>query len=180
MSDWNQFQKSHRGQGYIQTELANMYKKLNYKTNFNHQAYMGKWFQIARIPQFYETNCANATAEYTFLKNKIKVFNTCYDQNGNVIRTITGQAMAPNPSQPTKLLVTFPGVPQMDKEPNYIIHNTDYNHYAIIGSTSGNSFYILSRKPTMNIEEYMQWLEYAASLGYDPMKVEPNYHTLTK
>ena len=42
--------------------------------DFNIQKYMGRWYQIASIPQFYERGCDRLTAEYTWLIDKINVF----------------------------------------------------------------------------------------------------------
>jgi len=143
--------------------------------NFNVQNYMGKWNQIASIPQFYETNCADATAEYTLLSDRVNVFNTCYDQSGNVVTTITGSAYPG--CNPASLRVLFPNSPQSDT-PNYLVHKTNYRSYAIIGSPTRTSFYILSRRPKMSQSKYLKILKYASRLGYDSSSIKPNFNTL--
>lgn len=153
--------------------------------DFNVQGYMGKWYQIASIPQFYEANCPRATAEYTLLSNRVNVFNTCYDTDWRVVTTITGSASAPDPCEPAALKVTFPNppppappLPPSPPGPNYLVHNTDYINYAIVGSPTRTSFYILSRYPKMNLDEYEHWLQYAVRLGYDKKQIRPNYHAI--
>jgi len=149
--------------------------------NFDTQAYMGKWFQIADIPQVYESGCPRASAEYTLLNDRVSVFNTCYNEKWEVSRTITGYAKALNPCIPSALKVVFPEteifVPQYPG-PNYLIHKTNYKSYAIVGSPTRTSFYILSRTPKITQSKYNKFLKYAKTLGYNPELIKPNYHTI--
>jgi apolipoprotein D and lipocalin family protein len=147
--------------------------------NFDAAAYMGKWYQIASIPQFYEKGCVRQTAEYTLLTDRINVFNTCYDEKWEVITTITGSAV-PVDCNGASLRVVFPDQQMFDLPfANYLIHKTDYTNYAIVGSPTRNSFYILSRTPHMSVSEYKAFLVYADKLGYDSSKIKYNYHALS-
>lgn len=148
------------------------------KKDFNIQSYMGKWYQIASIPQFFDRDCVRSTAEYTFLSDRVNVYNTCYDANWNPIRSITGSAVAPNPCTPAALLVTFPETPVV-LTPNYLIHATDYRNYSIVGSPTLTSFFILSRYPQMCVKEYKSILRYARRLGYDTSRVVVGEGALT-
>lgn len=130
--------------------------------DFDTQRYMGLWYQIASIPQFYDTGCVRSTAVYTLLNNKVNVYNTCIK---SVTTTITGEAIAPNPCIPAALSVVFPNTPNTGV--NYLIHRTNYDSYAIVGSPSRLSFYILSREKTMSKKEYHKMLGYAKRLGYN-------------
>ena len=144
--------------------------------NFSAQNYMGKWYQIASIPQLYDTNCPRATAEYTLLSDRINVFNTCYDKSWGIVSTITGSGYPE--CNPSSIRVVFPFVPQSPFS-NYLIHKTNYRSYSIVGSPTRTSFYILSRRPKMSQSKYLKILKYAERLGYDSSKVRPNYHSLS-
>lgn len=144
--------------------------------NFDVQSYMNRWYQIASIPQLYEANCPRATAVYTLLDNRVNVFNTCYAKDWEVVETITGAAYPE--CNPAALRVTFPNVPTFYPGPNYLIHKTDYKSYAVIGSPTRTTFYILSRTPTMSPKQYDKLLKYGQSLGYDISTVKPNYHAI--
>ena len=144
--------------------------------DFDVQAYANKWYQIASIPQFYERNCPRATAQYTLLSDRVNVFNTCYDKNWNIVETITGSAIPE--CNPAALKVLFPNVPVVYPGPNYLVHKTDYESYAVVGSPTRTTFYILSRKPTMSKRQYDKLLAYGKSLGYDISTVVPNYHAV--
>jgi apolipoprotein D and lipocalin family protein len=161
----------------------NLNKCEELQKNFNAQSYMGKWYQIANIPQFFDRNCDRSTAEYTLLSDSVNVFNTCYDKNWKVIETITGSAVAPNPCQPAALQVSFPtgatGIPVTIFGPNYLVHKTDYINYAVVGSPTRTTFYILSRKSKMCLTTYNKLIKYAVSLGYDKDSIVQNYHSVS-
>jgi apolipoprotein D and lipocalin family protein len=115
----------------------------------------------------------------------VNVFNTCYDKDWNVVANITGSAIAPNPCIPAALKVSFPNppppappLPESPPGPNYLIHTTDYVNYAIVGSPTRTSFFILSRKSKMCESEYKKWLKYAKSLGYNPSLIQQNYNAV--
>lgn len=141
--------------------------------DLNPQAYMGTWYQIADIRQAYESMCSRSKAIYTLTPDGVKIFNTCYDENGNIVSTITGQGEL---LKNNAIAVSFPGFPAMG--PNYIIHSTDYKNYAIVGSYTRSSLYILSRKPQMQRHEYNHWLQYANSLGYDEFLIKSDLNTI--
>jgi apolipoprotein D and lipocalin family protein len=145
------------------------------QSKFDTQAYMGKWNQIASIPQFYETQCANAVAEYTLLATQVSVVNTCLDKSGAVIGTINGSATA-LPCQPAALTVVFPGIEY--SSPNYLVHRTDYVSYAVIGSPNRATLFILSREAKMSQRKYDNIKRYAASLGYDVSRLQLNYNVI--
>jgi len=169
--------------------------------NFNAQAYSGKWFQIAAIPQPYADNCPRATAEYTLLVGRIKVQNTCYAQDWTPLRTVDGCAYPPNPCQMAALRVTFfsstggtgldaptvpcparPTVPagSADDSPNYLVHRTDYSGYAVVGTPNRTGLWILSRNSKMAVDEYKQLVEFAKHLGYQVDQLRINYHALSR
>jgi apolipoprotein D and lipocalin family protein len=149
--------------------------------NLNAQNYMGKWYQIASIPQFYERGCARAVAEYTLLSDRINVVNYCYNEKWEKLISINGSAVSPNPAHPSALRVSFPNAPSSEMNypgANYLIHKTDYERYAIVGSPTRSSFYILSREQKICERNYKDCLEYAKSLGYDITKVRPNHDSI--
>lgn len=146
--------------------------------DLNVQEYMGKWYLIASIPQFYDKGCERQTAEYTLLSDSIKVYNKCFDKDRNLLRTITGKAVPESPCQPAALIVSFPDQPFNPIAANYLIHKTNYIDYAIVGSPTRESFYILSRKSKMTSEKYNKFLRYAKKLGYNSELITPTYHAI--
>ena len=132
--------------------------------------YMGLWYSIASIPTTFERQCVQGTtAEYTLLENgRIQVVNTCYDSEGN-IDVARGQAWIPNPSESSKLKVSFVrflgiwwfGAPYwvIDLAPDY--------SYAVVGHPSRNYGWILSRTPTLPNDVFAGIVMRLESQGYD-------------
>jgi len=146
--------------------------------NFNVQKYMGKWYLIGSIPQFYDKGCERQTAEYTHLSESIKVYNKCYDRGGKMIRSVIGSAVPESPCQPAALKVSFPEQPFDFPFANYLVHKTNYTDYAIVGSPTRDAFYILSRKSKMSESQYNKFLQYAKKLGYNYKLIVPSYHAV--
>jgi len=147
------------------------------KAHFDSQSYMGKWYQISSIPQFFGAQCVRSTAEYTLLNNGINVFNTCYDKNNKAINTITGTAVPVNPCEPAALRVSFPNQGNEGNSgegANYLVQMTDYVSYVIVGSPNLTSLFILSRSSTMSKDKYNKILHKVKQLGYnvDNIKVD--------
>jgi apolipoprotein D and lipocalin family protein len=69
--------------------------------------YLGRWYEIARLPMFFERHCAgHVTATYSLNPDStIKVDNQCLKKNGDMMQS-TGQAMPVDESH-AKLSVTF-------------------------------------------------------------------------
>lgn len=148
------------------------------QSNFQAQKYMGRWFQIADIPQFYEANCPRPVADYTLLTTGVNVHNSCYDENWDLTRSITGLAVAPDPCVPAALNVSFPNSPNPISGPNYLIHKTDYTDFSVVGSPTRTSLYILSRTSKMCVKKYQELVKYAESLGYNTDLLVLNYDTI--
>lgn len=155
----------------------NPWKSDKLKNDFNVQAYMGKWYQIADIPQPFALGCSRSTATYTLLSDRVKVYNICYDQIWKEIRSILGFAKANNQLYPSALTVQFPQIPNL-YEPNYLVHYTDYCSYSVVGSPNRTNLYILCRTPKMEEKQYNRLLKKVAKLGYDLNKLKVNYDAI--
>ncbi|MDP8233083.1 MAG: lipocalin family protein [Candidatus Zophobacter franzmannii] len=70
--------------------------------------YVGVWYEIARIPNFFQKKCqSNTTAEYILQDDgNIKVINRCMKSNGNFL-TATGIAKVEDTQTFSKLKVSF-------------------------------------------------------------------------
>ena len=133
----------------------------NYKVNL--QKYSGKWYEIARLPNRFEKNCKNVTAEYTLEKDTILVKNTCFNTKENKIKVANGSAYSKNELN-TKLKVTF-------FKPFYgdywiLKLDKDYN-YALIGSPDRKYLWILSRNKKLEKNITEELLNYAKSSSFD-------------
>ena len=54
------------------------YPELNTVARVNLSAYLGKWYEIVRLPLWFEKDCVGVTAEYSLKEDgRVDVRNTC-------------------------------------------------------------------------------------------------------
>ena len=132
--------------------------------------YTGTWFEVARLPNFFQSQCvADTTANYTLRPDgKITVRNACRRANGRVDQ-ITGVARRASPDEPnTKLRVTF----FWPFSGNYWVIDLDHDYrWAVVGEPRRRYFWILSRDPTIDGSTLEGILARARAQGYDLSKL---------
>lgn len=125
--------------------------------------YMGKWYEIAHLPQRFQRGCNCTTAEYELKKDYVQVTNTCVKNNGKISR-ITGKAFPVPNSNNAKLKVQF----FWPFKGDYWVLNLaqDYS-YAVVGNDSRKDLWILSRKPEMDPALYNKLVNQVKEKGFD-------------
>jgi len=128
--------------------------------------YMGKWYEIATIPQKFQKGCVCTTAEYTLTdQGYVKVVNTCRKETPNgEIKQIEGKAFADKKSNGAKLKVQF-FWPFKGKY--WIIQLANDYSWAVVGHPKRKYLWILSRTPEMNEETYQSIIEKLKEQKYD-------------
>ncbi len=136
------------------------------------ERYLGKWYEIARFPHSFEKDLVGVTATYSFgKKGRIEVLNQGYLRTLNgKLKKARGKAKRPDPEQPGRLKVAF----FLFFYADYLVLELDTENYqwAMIGSSSPDYFWILSREPRMDNEIYQDLLERAGKRGYDLSRLE--------
>lgn len=133
------------------------------------ERYAGTWYEIASYPQIFEFGCNCVTATYGLLDNgNISVFNQCTRFfPGGPENNIQGEASVVPESGNAKLNVTFFGEPPAEGIGNYwIIGLADDYSWAMVSDPYRNTFWILSRTPTISDELYEDLLSRAEEQGY--------------
>jgi len=133
--------------------------------------YLGRWYEIARFPHKFEKDLEGVTADYSFRKDgKIRVINQGYKGSLNGERSrIEGKAKIPDRNNPARLKVSF----FLFFYGDYFILELDPEYrWAMIGSSSPDYFWILSRTPQMDEETYSMLLDRARERGYDLERLE--------
>lgn len=137
--------------------------------------YLGKWYEVASIPQSFQKQCvANTTAEYSMLeKGMIKVFNSCETSQGSR-DSAEGRAKIVDNNTNSKLKVTFVKIGDwiFAFGGNYWILDVDngYN-IALIGDPSRNYAWILSRTPELSAAQWVEAEKTYKAQGYDTCKI---------
>ena len=142
--------------------------------------YLGRWYEIAHIPVWFQKGCAGGTtAEYTLIKDGVvSVVNRCCSDDGKV-KEAKGRAWIVDKKTPAKLKVSFFSLFGLwlfggkywiiDLDPDY--------QYAVIGHPGREIGWILSRTPTLS-EEVLQGIEDTLNAkGYDFSKFKMTNQT---
>lgn len=139
--------------------------------------YLGDWYEIASIPQWFQRNCVgNVKATYTLSgekNNAIKVVNSCQTENG--LNVAEGRARIVDPVSNAKLAVTFAQIAGywifaaagdywiIDLAPDY--------SFAVVSNSSRSTAWILSRTKTMAPEVLMSLEAKLRAQGFDSCKL---------
>jgi apolipoprotein D and lipocalin family protein len=129
--------------------------------------YTGRWYEIARYPNWFERGCVGVTADYTLRDDgRIDVVNTCFESSlDGPSREIRGSARVVDSTTNAKLKVTF----FRPFEGDYWIIDLDEDYrYAVVGAPSRRFLWILSRTPQMDEETYADIVDALPSFDYDP------------
>lgn len=142
--------------------------------------YLGKWYEIASIPQSFQKQCiAGTTAEYSLGdKNTINVINSCLTKNGD--RSVaSGQAKVINTETNAELKVTFVKVfghwIYTFGGGYYVVGLGSNYEYALVDHPSLKYAWILSRTPQLDAVTLNDIENQLKNLGYDScsLKITP-------
>ncbi len=160
--------------------------------NFTLSMYLGKWYQIADFPQWYEQVCSDCTqTSYTLFpprnwfsirnSQNISVLNEAFDPSSQTWCPIRGIAFVPNPEIPTQLEVRFAMSPAVTSSNYWIIKlgrvvNNQYS-LAVVTNSGNTTLYILSRKPTISPDIYQCIISDLSTEGFDVSKLKKTSQT---
>jgi apolipoprotein D and lipocalin family protein len=128
--------------------------------------YAGKWYEIARLPNFFERKLKCASATYTLRPDgKITVLNAGnYIDDPKKRTSTTGVAWIPDKNSPAKLKVRFFWPFSGDYWIMYL--DKDYR-YVLVGDPDAKYLWILARDKTMDEATYKMLLQKAVDNGYN-------------
>ena len=132
--------------------------------------YMGRWYEIDRFDHFFERGLVGCIAEYSFRDDGlIKVVNTGYKRSfDGKFKESVGKARVKDSGIPGQLEVAF----FLNFYGDYYVLELapDYS-YVLVGSSSDDFLWILSRTPKMKKEDLDFLLMRAQQRGYDISKL---------
>ena len=136
--------------------------------------YIGKWYAVASLPQFFTKKCLGQTAEYQIIgEGKISVLNTCLKANDK-IKTIKGQAVVSNTKTNAELIVTFNNfwTKLFRVKGDYtIIKLSEGYDTVLVGSKDRKSLWIMSRTPAIDEAIYSEYVNTAKVNGFPVEKL---------
>jgi apolipoprotein D and lipocalin family protein len=139
------------------------------------QQYLGKWYEIAAIPQSFEKQCVgNTTAEYATAENNlISVVNACDTASGEP-SVANGRAKVVDRTSNAKLKVTFVnffGWQFLFGGDYWILALGENYSYAVVGAPGRDYAWILSRTAGMTEEQISEANQVLIKQGFDTCKV---------
>lgn len=134
------------------------------------EKYMGKWYEIARLPNRFEKGCDGVTAEYALKKDgTVSVLNTCRKGGPQgPARTASAKAWSVDPSGSRYEVSFF----RPFKAPYWIIELDAQYRWAAVGHPKRKYLWILAREKTLAPEIERELLAKLQTLGYDTARLE--------
>jgi apolipoprotein D and lipocalin family protein len=150
--------------------LMSPFPELKTVSNIDLQKYSGTWYEIARLPNSFEKDLKNITANYEIIDGThVRVINKGTNITSGKESIARGKAKIPNLNEPAKLKVTF-FWPFYGKY--WIFHLDEKNYqYALIGEPSRKYFWILARTSKIDDALYQSLLKIATDNSFDVSKV---------
>ncbi len=150
---------------------SNNYLPLDTVDSVDVNRYLGKWYEVARLPNRFQEDCYCASAEYSLIDSiTINVRNECFEEStSGELDYVDGKAFIVENSNNAKLKVQFfwpfkgdYWIIDLDKE-NY--------SYAVVGTPSRKYLWVLSRTPKMEKNLLDNLLEKARQKNFDISKI---------
>jgi len=133
--------------------------------------YAGRWYEIAKYPNFFQRGCAgNTTAEYSANPDgSIRVVNRSLGKNAKPLQ-VAGRATVVPGSQNARLKVSFGG----PFSGAYWVIGLDEKNYswAVVGHPSRQFLWVLAREKKLPAATYQKILALVAERGYDTSRLE--------
>lgn len=141
------------------------YLVLDTEEEFDINKYMGKWYEIARLPNSFEEGLEENTAFYRLGEDgNVTVTNEGrLIENKTKIKQAKGKAWVPDPKQPGKLKVSF----FWPFSGDYWVLKVDKDYtYALVGDPTGEYLWILARERDIDPKIIQELKDYAGKLGF--------------
>ena len=139
--------------------------------------YAGRWYEIARLPNRFQDQCAgDVAATYTLRPDgRVTVVNECRRRDGQTTRAEGVARRADEKGPASRLKVRFaPAVlsflPFVWGDYWIVELDRDYR-YAVVGDPARKYLWILSRSPEMDAATYESLAATAGRLGFDTARL---------
>lgn len=138
--------------------------------------YQGTWYELARMPMFFQRNCAQSEAQYKLKDDgNIAVTNRCRTIEGKW-EEANGTASPQVPGKTDKLWVEFDNwfsrlLPGVAKGDYWVLYLGDGYKTALVGNPDRKYMWLLSRTAHVSEQTKNELLTKAQQQGYDTTKL---------
>lgn len=146
------------------------------------ERYMGKWYEIASYPQWFQKDCTAVEANYRLKEDgEVEVINRCrlLKPDGE-LKEAKARAWVVDQSTNAKLKVQF--FPKWPKIPfiagNYwviMLDERDYS-YAVVSDPKKETLWILARSKELSAESLEYIFDELDKRGYDLNRLQMTWH----
>jgi apolipoprotein D and lipocalin family protein len=141
--------------------------------------YVGRWFEIARYPNRFQTSCAgDVIVQYTRMEDgRIRVVNRCRRADGSINEASGVARPAGSDRSGARLEVRFAPaflsfLPAVWGDYWIIGLAADYS-WAVVGEPSRKYLWVLARTPEVTSRTYEEAVDVVRAQGYDPARLVP-------
>lgn len=148
------------------------------------QKYAGRWYEVARLPMYFQRNCASdVQAKYSLNADKtIRVKNQCMNKEGEL--DVSEGVAYPQNDGNSQLKVSF--LPKglrwvpFSRGDYWVLRVDEDYQVALVGGPSHRYLWLLSRTPDMDEAVIEDYLNTAKAQGYDLSELIRTKHTIVK
>ena len=130
--------------------------------------YMGKWYEIASFPNWFQRHCNCTSATYRFIDDEVHVRNECYKGKKLVYSKAEGKAWTVVDKSNSKLKIQFFWPFRGDY---WILYLTPGYQDVIVGSPDRKYLWILSRHHRIHKALYRRLVINAKKKGFNVSKL---------
>ena len=146
--------------------------ELQTATSVDLTRYQGTWYEIARLPTWFQKGCTQSKAIYKILESgDVAVHNECLTTTGKP-KVAFGTASVVDKQTNAKLEVVFDNwfsrlFPFLTKGKYWILYlDTEYQT-VIVGTPDRKYLWIMARTPQLEEQKYQPLVRRAQALGFD-------------
>lgn len=132
--------------------------------------YLGRWYEIARLPSLLERNCQASTADYQREPDgRMTVIESCHQgaPDGPLMTHRVGVKVL-DPGVNAKLRLSF--FPLVSRD-YWVLDHADNYDWAIVARSNTNYLWLFDRRPNPPPAEVATMVARAKALGYDTSRL---------
>lgn len=132
---------------------------------------MGRWYEVARIPNKMQGGCQAATSDWTKSAEGFSVVQTCRKGSPTgPAQEWKAKAKVADPKTNAKLQMSFFG--GIVKQEYWVLDHRADQGWLILATPGGNALWLMSQRPTLTAAVRNQALARVKQLGYDTGRLE--------
>jgi len=132
---------------------------------FDPNKLIGKWYGVEHNIHSLEDKCSNGIDEFSIVGNTLLINKICTDKRG--MSSVSSGSTTISSIRGNTMKFLFRAERGLDTTITYVVYDTDYTTYMIVGNGDRKTFRIMSRKSRVELC-WLSGIEIEASkMGFD-------------